>query len=218
MSVVHRSQGVLRAGQPAAAQRAGDRRRAGCGAARRRSLPWDELVGDYDRIRDLIARVVPGFDDFNERVARRPTASAAQRRPRARLRVDRRPRALHRRDAARSDAAAGPAAHDDDPQPRPVQHHDLRPRRSLPRHQAASAACVLMNPADIAERGLVERQVVDLIGEWQRRGARRRPASSWCPTTCRAGNCADLLPRGQPAGAARQRRRPVATRRRRSRW
>jgi molybdopterin-dependent oxidoreductase alpha subunit len=31
-------------------------------------VPWQELVEDYDRIRDLIARVIPGFDRYNERV------------------------------------------------------------------------------------------------------------------------------------------------------
>jgi len=31
-------------------------------------VPWDELVADYDRIRDRIARVIPGFEDFNRRV------------------------------------------------------------------------------------------------------------------------------------------------------
>ncbi len=27
---------------------------------------WESLVADYDRIRDLIARVIPGFDDYNQ--------------------------------------------------------------------------------------------------------------------------------------------------------
>ncbi len=31
-------------------------------------VDWLALVADYDRIRDLIARVVPGFEGFNERV------------------------------------------------------------------------------------------------------------------------------------------------------
>ena len=31
-------------------------------------LPWAEFADDYDRIRDSIARVVPGFEDFNTRV------------------------------------------------------------------------------------------------------------------------------------------------------
>ncbi|MFE0628070.1 FdhF/YdeP family oxidoreductase [Streptomyces sp. NPDC058864] len=33
-------------------------------------VPWEELEGDYDRIRDRISRVVPGFDDFNVKVRR----------------------------------------------------------------------------------------------------------------------------------------------------
>ena len=31
-------------------------------------VPWLELVADYDRIRDLIEKTVPGFDDFNARI------------------------------------------------------------------------------------------------------------------------------------------------------
>jgi molybdopterin-dependent oxidoreductase alpha subunit len=34
----------------------------------RSTVNWDELVGDYDRIRDRIERVIPGFDNFNARV------------------------------------------------------------------------------------------------------------------------------------------------------
>jgi molybdopterin-dependent oxidoreductase alpha subunit len=36
----------------------------------RSNIDWQELIGDYDRIRDHIARVVPGFDDYNVRVRR----------------------------------------------------------------------------------------------------------------------------------------------------
>ncbi|WP_263146131.1 FdhF/YdeP family oxidoreductase [Pseudomonas sp. RIT-PI-AD] len=31
-------------------------------------LDWDALIADYDRIRDLIADTIPGFQDFNRRV------------------------------------------------------------------------------------------------------------------------------------------------------
>ncbi len=31
-------------------------------------IPWLELIEDYDRIRERIARLVPGFEDFNARV------------------------------------------------------------------------------------------------------------------------------------------------------
>jgi molybdopterin-dependent oxidoreductase alpha subunit len=33
---------------------------------------WDAMAGDYDRIRDRIERVVPGFEDFNRRIRRGP--------------------------------------------------------------------------------------------------------------------------------------------------
>ena len=31
-------------------------------------VPWEWLVADYDRIRDRIEQVVPGFDRYNERI------------------------------------------------------------------------------------------------------------------------------------------------------
>jgi len=34
----------------------------------RTTVDWEALTADYDRIRDLIERVVSGFDDYNERV------------------------------------------------------------------------------------------------------------------------------------------------------
>ncbi|WP_276203814.1 molybdopterin dinucleotide binding domain-containing protein, partial [Streptomyces albus] len=34
------------------------------------ATPWEELADDYALIRDRIARVVPGFEDFNAKVAR----------------------------------------------------------------------------------------------------------------------------------------------------
>jgi molybdopterin-dependent oxidoreductase alpha subunit len=37
----------------------------------RSNIAWEGLVADYDRIRDHIARVVPGFDDYNTRVRQR---------------------------------------------------------------------------------------------------------------------------------------------------
>jgi len=34
----------------------------------RSTVPWRELATDYDRIRDCISRVVPGFEEYNRRV------------------------------------------------------------------------------------------------------------------------------------------------------
>ncbi|UCZ84701.1 FdhF/YdeP family oxidoreductase [Pseudomonas sp. L5B5] len=47
-------------------------------------VPWLELVADYDKIRDLIERTVPGFDDYNARIRvpggfRMPLAAAERR-------------------------------------------------------------------------------------------------------------------------------------------
>ncbi len=68
MSIVHRSQGAL---APASAELrsepaivAGLARRVCTGS----SVDWAHLVDDYDRIRDLIARVVPGCEEYNARV------------------------------------------------------------------------------------------------------------------------------------------------------
>jgi anaerobic selenocysteine-containing dehydrogenase len=35
-------------------------------------IDWDALAGNYDRIRDHIGQVVPGFDRFNERIRQGP--------------------------------------------------------------------------------------------------------------------------------------------------
>ncbi|WNG31332.1 FdhF/YdeP family oxidoreductase [Cystobacter fuscus] len=35
------------------------------------AVAWETLVEDYDRVRDLIARTIPGFTDFNRRVRER---------------------------------------------------------------------------------------------------------------------------------------------------
>ncbi|MET0152113.1 MAG: FdhF/YdeP family oxidoreductase [Candidatus Binatia bacterium] len=69
MSQVHRSQGRLK---PASSELKSEPAIVG-GLARALfggggPVAWDELVANYDRIRDVIARVVPGFEDFNRRV------------------------------------------------------------------------------------------------------------------------------------------------------
>lgn len=33
------------------------------------SIPWEDFEGDYSLVRERISRVIPGFEDFNERVA-----------------------------------------------------------------------------------------------------------------------------------------------------
>lgn len=69
MSVVHRSRGGLTPSSPHMRSEVA----IVCGIAsasfgRNHPVPWTSYVTDYDRIRDSIARVVPGFDNFNIRV------------------------------------------------------------------------------------------------------------------------------------------------------
>lgn len=69
MSVVHASHGKL---QPASPHLLSEpeiiARTAAATLGDKACVDWLSLVEDYDRIRDLIAQVVPGFDSFNQRV------------------------------------------------------------------------------------------------------------------------------------------------------
>ena len=70
MSEVHASHGRLKPASSccSARWRSSAGWRAGPSAARP-AIPWEEFEADYGTIRDRISRVVPGFDDFNARVA-----------------------------------------------------------------------------------------------------------------------------------------------------
>ena len=92
-------------------------------------VPWERFTDDYDLIRDAIANVVPGCADYNIRV-RQPDGFQLPHPP---------------RDSREFPTATGKANFSVEPlewvpvppravgaadtaQPRPVQHHDLRPR------------------------------------------------------------------------------------------
>jgi molybdopterin-dependent oxidoreductase alpha subunit len=81
MSMVHSSRGRLAPASPqlrsevailaGLADELFGRQTAGqAGARTGAGIDWAGLAADYDRIRDRISRVVPGFADFNERVRR----------------------------------------------------------------------------------------------------------------------------------------------------
>jgi molybdopterin-dependent oxidoreductase alpha subunit len=70
MSVVHTSRGRLAPASDALRSETA----IICDLARRvlgpeDATPWEELADDYSRVRDSISRVVPGFEDFERRVA-----------------------------------------------------------------------------------------------------------------------------------------------------
>jgi anaerobic selenocysteine-containing dehydrogenase len=71
MSLVHRSEGVLAPAAPTLlSEPAIVARLAAATLGEKSRVPWLALVEDYDRIRDAIEAVVPGFAPFNARVSR----------------------------------------------------------------------------------------------------------------------------------------------------
>lgn len=72
MGVVQASRGFLRpASDELLSEPAIVARLAESTLGTRSTVPWSDLVADYDRIRKCIERVVPGFDDYNQRVRQR---------------------------------------------------------------------------------------------------------------------------------------------------
>jgi molybdopterin-dependent oxidoreductase alpha subunit len=195
MSMVHRSQGVLApAGphcksEPAIVAELG---RVLLGEV----APWDELVADYDRIRALIAAVIPGCADYNARV--------------------REPDGFQLPNAARDGTftgVGGRARFTASPLPDlalPAGRLRMMTIRSHDQYNTTiyglddryrgirgERRVVLMSSADMVERGLVERQLVDLISEW--RGEERvAPRFIVVPYDIPAGNCATYFPEANP--------------------
>jgi molybdopterin-dependent oxidoreductase alpha subunit len=139
-------------------------------------LPWEEFERDYDSIRDRIARVIPGFQDFNHRV-RRPGGFALPHPP---------------RDERRFTTATGLANFTANPLERPhvppgrlllqtLRSHDqynttvygLDDRyRGI--HQGRRV--LFVNPGDLADRGLADGDLVDIVSEYDDGVERRAPA------------------------------------------
>jgi len=140
----------------------------------RTTVNWEDLAGDYDKIRDAIERVVPGFDDYNARV--------------------REPGGFYLPNAARNrvfNTASGKAqftVHE-------LPEHHLEPDQflmmTIRSHDQFNTSVyssndryrgitddrqvVFLNAEDIAAAGLNARQVVDLVShfEGEERIARR---------------------------------------------
>jgi len=164
MSMVHRSQGVLEPGSPEL--RSEPAIVAGLGQALLGDvLPWAELVADYGKIRDLIARVLPAFADFNARVA---TPDGFQ------LPNVARDRTFATIGGRARFAVAEPPALTLPPgrlRMMTIRSHDqynttIYGNNDRYRGVFNERRVVFLNPIDIAERGLVDRQIVDLVSEW----------------------------------------------------
>jgi molybdopterin-dependent oxidoreductase alpha subunit len=133
----------------------------------RSTVNWDELVEDYDRIRDRIERVVPGFDDFNARV-REPGGFYLPNLPR------------DKREWATKSGRANFTVH---PIPRTVLTEDQLVMMTVRSHDQFNTTVyglddryrgihnerrvIFMNPEDVKALGLEARQVVDLTSHFQ---------------------------------------------------
>ncbi len=139
MSMVHESQGSLKPAsrhlRSEVAIVAGLAERVLRDRADTAKVDWRGLAGDYRRIRTHIEHVVPGFDAYEEKLGMpggfvlphgpRDHRTFATDTGKAKFTVER---------ARVPEGARGAADPADAARPRPVQHHDLRQGRPVPRH------------------------------------------------------------------------------------
>ncbi|MFF1276148.1 FdhF/YdeP family oxidoreductase [Streptomyces marokkonensis] len=139
------------------------------------TVPWEEFERDYAAIRDRIARVVPGFEDFNARVAR-PGGFALPHAPRDERRF---PTAT-----GKANFTAAPVEYPELPAGRLL----LQTLRSHDQYNTTiyglddryrgirnGRRVVLVHPEDARELRLVDGDYVDLVSEWKDGVERRAP-------------------------------------------
>ncbi|MER5976601.1 FdhF/YdeP family oxidoreductase [Streptomyces sp. NPDC001857] len=176
MGMVHASRGRL---EPASARLLSEPAIV-CRLARRvlgenSRVPWEEFEKDYATIRDRIARVVPGFEDFNARVAR-PGGFALPHAP---------------RDERRFPTVTGKANFTAAPVEYPRVSEGRLLLQTLRSHDQYNTTIyglddryrgirggrrvVLVNAEDARELGVADGSYVDLVSEWRDGSERRAP-------------------------------------------
>ena len=184
------------AGLGAPAQRG---RRSCARSARRRSatrhgIDWAGMARDYDRIRDHMQRVVPGFDDFNARV-RVPGGFTL---PNA---------ARDSRTFATASGKAELTVNTFEPIEVPEGRLLLQTVRSHDQYNTTiyglddryrgisqGRRVVFVRPDDIATLGLADGQMVDIVSEWRDGTERRAPSFRVVGYPVAAGTCAAYFP------------------------
>ncbi|MDX3576345.1 FdhF/YdeP family oxidoreductase [Streptomyces sp. FL07-04A] len=139
------------------------------------ATPWEEFEKDYGTIRDRIARVIPGFEDFNARVAR-PGGFTLPHAPRDERRF---PTAT-----GKANFTAAPVEYPRLPEGRLL----LQTLRSHDQYNTTiyglddryrgirnGRRVVLVNAEDARASGLAEGAYVDLVSEWRDGVERRAP-------------------------------------------
>ncbi|KUN03887.1 hypothetical protein AQI95_20800 [Streptomyces yokosukanensis] len=151
-----------------------------CGLARRvlgaeSVVPWEGFEKDYATIRDRIARVVPGFEDFNARVAR-PGGFALPHAPRDERRFP--------TVTGKANFTAAPVEYPELPEGRlllqTLRSHDqynttIYGLDDRYRGITGGRRVVLVHPEDARALGFPEGSYVDLVSEWKDGVERRAP-------------------------------------------
>ncbi|MEU5420481.1 FdhF/YdeP family oxidoreductase [Streptomyces sp. NPDC001407] len=176
MGMVHASRGRLR---PASPQLLSETAIV-CRLARRTlgprsTTPWEDFEKDYGTIRDRIARVIPGFEDFNARVAR-PGGFTLPHAPRDERRFP--------TTTGKANFTAADVEYPRAPQGRLL----LQTLRSHDQYNTTiyglddryrgiknGRRVVLVNPDDAAELDLADGTYADLVSEWTDGSERRAP-------------------------------------------
>ncbi|MGW1145851.1 FdhF/YdeP family oxidoreductase [Streptomyces sp. NPDC002454] len=138
-------------------------------------VPWEDFAVDYARIRDRIARVVPGFEDFNAKVSR-PGGFTLPHAPRDERRF---PTAT-----GKANFTAEPVTHPQVPAGRLL----LQTLRSHDQYNTTvyglddryrgirnGRRVVLVHPEDARALGFPDGSHADLVGEWRDGVERRAP-------------------------------------------
>ncbi|OIJ69068.1 FdhF/YdeP family oxidoreductase [Streptomyces mangrovisoli] len=139
------------------------------------TVPWEEFEKDYATVRDRIARVIPGFQDFNARVAR-PGGFALPHAPRDERRFP--------TTTGKANFTAAPVEYPALPAGRLL----LQTLRSHDQYNTTiyglddryrgiknGRRVVLVNAEDARELGVADGSYVDLVSEWRDGVERRAP-------------------------------------------
>ncbi|MET7506563.1 FdhF/YdeP family oxidoreductase [Streptomyces albidoflavus] len=176
MGMVHASRGRLEPAGPALlSETAIVCRLARAVLGEKSATPWEEFEGDYALIRDRISRVVPGFEEFNARVAD-PAGFALPHAPRDERRFP--------TPSGKAHFTAAPVEHPHLPEGRlllqTLRSHDqynttIYGLDDRYRGIRGGRRVVLVHPDDARELGFADGAYADLVGEWKDGVERRAP-------------------------------------------
>ncbi|MFL6089587.1 MAG: FdhF/YdeP family oxidoreductase [Aeromicrobium sp.] len=166
MSMVHRSRGKLDPASPHLLSEVAiiarlARRTLGDNGA----IPWEAFETDYDVIRDSISRVIPGFEDFNARI-KRPGGFRLPNPVNAGVYPTPSGKAVFT--ANTFESLEAPPGHLILQSLRSHDQWNTIPYALNDRYRGIhdSRHVVMVNPDDLHELGLKDREVVDIVGVW----------------------------------------------------